>query len=267
VAISGDTAFIGAFGLNDDKGAAYVYFPYRAEDLGVAVYADNLSPHVTQAVNFTITVTNYASNPSKDVMVSVPLPAGFTLARAYSALGSYNPITGNWTIASIGANVIATLSLRGIVTHAAAGTTPVFSAALLGWDSYYLNNTASVTLNQVPVLDFSSTSLTFPGQLIQTASPSQSVMLFNESLGSLTMGTLVAPTGFVLSANTCSGHTLLPSTACTFSVQFKPVTASSYAASLTIPVASPAASRWRARLSSSSPYFSILKPIARRRAR
>ena len=241
VAISGATAFIGAQ-QHASKGAAYAYFPYHAEDLGINASSNTLIPLVGQIVTFTVTVTNFASNPSPDVMVSAPLPAGFNLLNAASALGSYDPLTGNWTIASLGADVIAALTLQSIVTDAAAGTTPVFTAALLGWDSNPFNNTVSVTLNPVPVMNSFPTSLIFSGQLTQTTSPAQTVTLYNVTMGSLTLGTLAAPTGFVLSANNCSGHKLGFGGLCTFALQFKPTSAIYYSTNLTIPVTSPAAS-------------------------
>ena len=242
VAISGSSVFVGAMNHNHNTGAAYVYFPYRSEDLGVAAYSNNLSPHVVQTVTFTVTVQNYAATPSPDVMVSAPLPPGFSLVSAASALGSYDPLTGDWTIASLGPNVMATLYLHANVTFAAGGTTPVFTAALLGGDPNPANNVSTLALNPVPVLGFNFISVTFPGQLIQTTSPEQTVSVTNVTLGSLTFGTLAAPAGFVLSTNTCGGHTLASTATCFISVQFKPSSAGSYSANLTFPVTSPAAS-------------------------
>ena len=242
VAISGDSAIVASYWHNSSKGAAYVYFPYHSEDLGVNAYSSSLSPYVGQTVTFTVSVENYGSNTSPDVMLSALLPAGFSLTKSAASLGYYDPITGEWIIDSLGANVIASLYLQAKVTASAAGTRPVFTAALLGGDANSTNNIATVTMNLVPSLKFSPTSLTFASQLIQTASPAQTVTLTNVSAGNLSLGTLAAPAGFVLSSNPCNGKVLAASGTCTFAVQFKPAAASSYSANLTIPVTSPAAS-------------------------
>ena len=77
VAISGDTAFIGAQQHNISLGgAAYVYYPYRSEDVWVNAAASTLSPLVGQTVTFTVSATNLG-NPTPAVMLSAPLADRF----------------------------------------------------------------------------------------------------------------------------------------------------------------------------------------------
>jgi uncharacterized repeat protein (TIGR01451 family) len=247
VAISGDIAFIGAYWHNNNGGAAYVYFPYRSEDLWVNTVSSNLSPRVGQMVTFTATVTNFGSNPSPAVMLSAPLPTGLSLVKSLSSLGTYDPVTGYWNVGSLGVNVTVTLELQSTVTPAAIGTSPVFTAALLGWDPNPNNNSASVAMNPVPYLGRSPSSLDF-GQQLLGAAPFQTVTVTNQTLGSITFGSLAAPAGFKIGVgplhlfDSCSNHTIAALTTCSFNVYFSATSLGVYSGNINIPSTSPISS-------------------------
>ena len=239
VAISGASAFVGANAHNASLGAAYAYSPDRSEDLGVAAYASTLSPRAGQTINFTVTVSNFAANPSLDVMVGAPLPDGFSLVSAAAGLGSYDPLTGDWTIATLGADVVASLELHATVASAAIGTSPVFTAALLGWDTKPADDVSTVTMDPVPYLGISPSTLAFGSQAVGATLPGQVVTVTNQTYGSVTFGSITAPPVLSLTNDTCSGSSLASLASCTFKVQFIATSLGPASATVNIPTTAP----------------------------
>jgi uncharacterized repeat protein (TIGR01451 family) len=238
VTTSGDSAFIGAKGNENVAGAAYVYYPIRGEDLSVNAVSSTNSPLIGQTVTFTVSVTNLDPDPSPAVMLSAPLPAGFSLVKSVSRRGSYDPVTAYWDVGSLGGYVTATLQLQAHVTPAAFGTSPVFTAALLGGDPNPGNNISTVAMNPVPYLDISPSSLAFGQQMVGASGPGQVFTVTNQTLGRITFGSLAAPAGFTLSSNTC--HGMLGSLAhCSFTVQFTPTKLSAYSGNVSISTTGP----------------------------
>jgi hypothetical protein len=88
----------------------------------------------------------------------------------------------------------------------------------------------------VPVAGISSSSLTFSHQNQGTTSTPQSVTVTNTGTGNLTISTVTiggANAGdFAKSADTCTGATVTPGSACTVRVTFTPAATASYSASL-----------------------------------
>jgi uncharacterized repeat protein (TIGR01451 family) len=242
VAISAEAAVVGAFNHNSQKGAAYMYFPYRSDqDLGVGAMASPATATPGQVVTFTASVTNYGPATAPAVLLSAPLPAGFTFVKSIASRGSYDPSTGSWSAGALAFGITATLDIQATVKAGTGGTNPAFTPRLLGSDINNTNNTASAVMH-IPLLSFSPSALTFANQLIQTASPAQGVTITNLRSGSVKFGTLALPAGFGFSSNTCSGATVAASGHCIVKVQLKPVSAVAYSGNLTIPTTSPASS-------------------------
>jgi uncharacterized repeat protein (TIGR01451 family) len=80
VALSDDTALVGAVGANADQGAAYFYQAYRSSsDLAVsAVTGSGITAYSGDTVYLTASVTNYGPASAANVMCNVSLPAGLT---------------------------------------------------------------------------------------------------------------------------------------------------------------------------------------------
>ena len=84
-------------------------------DLTITKTVDNEAPFVGDNVIFTIKVKNEGVDNFIDVLVSEQLPSGFEYISHSTNNGTYNPTTGDWTIALLTTNATATLTLKAKV--------------------------------------------------------------------------------------------------------------------------------------------------------
>ena len=105
-------------GAEDDQ-ASILVTPQQS-NLSVTKDVDNASPDVGENVTFTITVANAGPDNATGVVVSDLLPTGLTFSSKTVGQGTYDELTGVWTIGTInnGANAI----LEIIATVASVGT-------------------------------------------------------------------------------------------------------------------------------------------------
>jgi uncharacterized repeat protein (TIGR01451 family) len=235
VALSGDTALVGAPLADVNLGAVYFYYPYRTDqDLATGAAVNNASPRPFDTVIFTATVSNFGSANAPYVQVSAPLPAGFTYVSSTAMFGTYDSFTGSWDVGTVNFGVTATLKIVATVGSSLAGSSPTFTVKTLGTDLNPANNSASVSLH-VPLLSFSPSPLSFGNRLVFTTSLAKTVTVTNLSDDDVKLGTLKVPLGFILSSNTCTSGKILDSySACTFKVQFKPTTTTLYTGNITL---------------------------------
>ena len=72
-----------------------------SSDLSLSKTVDIASPNVGQNVNFAITVTNAGPDVATGVAVRDVLPTNTTLISVTPSQGSYDQVTGVWTIGTI----------------------------------------------------------------------------------------------------------------------------------------------------------------------
>ncbi len=121
--------------------------PQPVADLELSNVVNNATPAVGTNVTFTVTLTNQGPDPATDVQVNALLPAGYTLVSATPSSGSYDPITGDWTVgvlpATVGSN---TETLTLVATVLATGsydvTAQVVASGAFDPDSIPNNNNA-----------------------------------------------------------------------------------------------------------------------------
>lgn len=80
-------------------------------NLTITKTVNNPTPFVDDNVVFTITVANVGMASFTNIVVSEPLPSGYAYVTSTASHGSYNPVTGIWTIPLLPANQNATLLL------------------------------------------------------------------------------------------------------------------------------------------------------------
>lgn len=80
-------------------------------DLTISKTVDNEEPFVGDEVVFTIVVTNNGLDAFASLIVDENIPSGYTYISYTSTNGSYNPITGEWTILGLSAGQTATLNI------------------------------------------------------------------------------------------------------------------------------------------------------------
>lgn len=116
-----------------------------AADLSVTKSADTTTVTVGQTVTYRVTVRNAGPNTATGVAVTDPLPAGLTFVSATPSAGSYNPVTGQWSVGTLAVGASATLTLRAKATT----TGPVTNTATTHANEIDLrpgNNTDTVTV-------------------------------------------------------------------------------------------------------------------------
>lgn len=141
--------------VTNNSASATITPPTQA-DVIVTKTVNNTTPNVGATVLFTITVNNAGPNGATNTIVNDLLPAGYTFVSATPSTGTYNSISGIWTIGTLNTGNSATLQVAAIVN--AAGNyvnTAVGSAS--EFDPNLTNNTASATTTPIPQADLSIT--------------------------------------------------------------------------------------------------------------
>jgi uncharacterized repeat protein (TIGR01451 family) len=104
--------------FEDDEDCVTV-IPQQA-DLSLTKTANPDSVTVGDNVTFTIEVHNSGPDQATGVTVSDPLPAGTSFVSANESQGSYDPLTGIWTVGTLNVGQTATLTITVTVTSTAA---------------------------------------------------------------------------------------------------------------------------------------------------
>ncbi len=113
----------GAAGENDQ---ASVTLTPQAADLRVAKSVDNPQPNNGEPVVYTISVRNAGPSAAPSVVVQDKLPPGLLFSSASPSVGSYDPVSGAWTVGLLANNAVATLSIEAIYS---ASSTPISNTA------------------------------------------------------------------------------------------------------------------------------------------
>jgi uncharacterized repeat protein (TIGR01451 family) len=107
-AMDGEIELIEAIGYN----STIVDFDnFFESDLSLTKDVDNATPNVGDDVTFTIVVTNGGPDDALNVAVQDLLPAGLTFVSDTTLAGTYNEVTGLWTIGTITSGGTATLTV------------------------------------------------------------------------------------------------------------------------------------------------------------
>jgi uncharacterized repeat protein (TIGR01451 family) len=85
-------------------------------DLRLTKVVDNPNPSLGDTIIYTVTVTNDGPNTATNVEVTDQIPAGLTFVSATPSQGSYNPVTGIWTVGTLNNGASATLIIQAIVS-------------------------------------------------------------------------------------------------------------------------------------------------------
>jgi len=118
-------------------------------DVAIKKEVNNMNPNVGDEVEFTLTANNLGPYDGHNVEVTDLIPTGYTFVSATPSKGTYDPVTGKWTIGTLQAVYeTATLKIKAKVNAAGTYTN---TATILSTDPDpdATNNTTSVT--PVPV--------------------------------------------------------------------------------------------------------------------
>ena len=103
------------------------------------------TPNVGDQITFTVTLTNSGPDTATGVQVTDLLPAGLTFVSATPSQGSYDNVSGMWTVGTVSPGVPQTLSITATVVSPAAQTNTATISDADQFDPNTGNNTASAT--------------------------------------------------------------------------------------------------------------------------
>jgi len=118
-------------------------------DLAVTKSVNNAAPNEGGTIAYTIVLTNLGPNTATGVAVTDAVPAGVTYVSYGASSGSYNNVSGIWTVGTVAVSGSATLTITGTVNAGTAGTTITNRAAVSRSnqpDPVSTNNTGSVVI-------------------------------------------------------------------------------------------------------------------------
>ncbi|WP_152969666.1 Ig-like domain-containing protein, partial [Pedobacter sp. Hv1] len=130
-------------------------------DLRVTKIVDNMTPDAGSTVNFKITVVNDGPSDATGVKVTDLLKAGYTFVSATPSVGTYNNLTGLWTIGNLIYNQSVELAIRAKVVPDALAANYVNTATVTGDqpDPTPANNTSTITPVPRQVVDLAITKI------------------------------------------------------------------------------------------------------------
>ncbi|WP_300570937.1 gliding motility-associated C-terminal domain-containing protein [Flavobacterium sp.] len=96
-------------GCNGNNAATYNVAINTCSNLSLTKTVDNPTPFVDDNVVFTITINNVGSTLFHDVIVNEQIQSGYEFVSYTASNGTYNEVTGIWTIPTLNPNSSATL--------------------------------------------------------------------------------------------------------------------------------------------------------------
>jgi uncharacterized repeat protein (TIGR01451 family) len=131
----------------DNTSTATVLVPTGVADIAVAKTVSNAAPAVGTNVTYTITVSDLGPSDASGVAVTDVLPSGLTFVSASSSQGSYDPVSGVWTIGAIANGASKTLQIMVTVTQGGAIVNTATKTAGNETDPDPSNNSGTVVVN------------------------------------------------------------------------------------------------------------------------
>ncbi|WP_189579791.1 Ig-like domain-containing protein, partial [Mongoliitalea lutea] len=120
-------------------------------DFSILKTVDVFNPNVGEDIVFTLTASNAGPSGATNVVVTDQLPSGYTFVNAIASVGTYDEVTGIWTIGSLANGGTATLEITATVL-ATGDYTNIASITATEFDPTPGNNTSEVTPEPVNVL-------------------------------------------------------------------------------------------------------------------
>ena len=114
-------------------------------DLALTKTVSNATPNVGDTITFLVTLTNLGPSFATGVTVQDSLPAGLTFVSDTPSQGTYNRISGQWTVGVVDPSTPRTLALVATVVSSLPQTNTATISAADQFDPVTSNDTASVT--------------------------------------------------------------------------------------------------------------------------
>ena len=121
----------------------------QAADIAITKTVDNPTPKLNSNVTFTVTATNNGPSAATGVVVTDLLPSGLTYVSDLEAVGTYDPITGAWSIGGLANGTSTTLTLVATATSTTTVTNTATKTGEVQPDPVSTNNSASAAVTGV----------------------------------------------------------------------------------------------------------------------
>ncbi|WP_136797747.1 DUF11 domain-containing protein [Desulfosediminicola ganghwensis] len=124
-----------------------ITFTTTATDLALEKSVDSSVVQQSDSVQFSLTITNQGPNNASGVVVNDQLPAGLSYQASTPSVGSYDPVSGNWSVGMLNTGASATLTIDTQVSAAIGNIVNTATITVLNEiDGYAGNNSASAEL-------------------------------------------------------------------------------------------------------------------------
>ena len=108
--------------------------PVLLSDLAVTKTVDEPAPALGATVVFTVALANGGPADAQGVVVTDAVPAGLTFQSAAMTAGTYDSVSGEWTVGSVANTAADTLWITGVADSSSGGLTLASTAALSALD-------------------------------------------------------------------------------------------------------------------------------------
>ncbi len=152
--VEGDGIEVGNDYRVNEQGRTYYYLAIEDNhthlcDLQVGLAADDSTPAVGESVTFTVDLLNDGPDDATGVALTVVLPTGLSYVSSAPAVGTYDDVTGIWTVGDLHKHVATELAVTALVGAGAAGQSLTATAgvsALVESDTDGSNNMAGANV-------------------------------------------------------------------------------------------------------------------------
>jgi uncharacterized repeat protein (TIGR01451 family) len=159
-------------------------------DISINKTASNSNPAPGTSLNYSIALRNNTANVISPVTVSDTLDPSLTLQSCTTTGSGSCQVSGNnvtVTYSTMAASENDTITLAVMVSSSASA--PIVNTATANWTNASGNAATNWSTLQLPLgtpkAKLNTTSLTFPNQVVNTTSPSQTVAVTNNGTGDL----------------------------------------------------------------------------------
>lgn len=186
----------------------------QSANLSLTKTVTDATPRVGATVTYLVTINNAGPDAATGVSVSDLLPQGLLLTNVLASAGSYDPVTGEWSVGRANVGTPVTLAISARVMQ--ISNAPIVNRAeISASDQFDANSTpnnqrvgedddASVTINPVPVADVTVAKVA-PAALIPGTDATYKIIVRNlgPSIASAVNLADPGPPGLALKSSSC----------------------------------------------------------------
>ncbi len=183
-------------------------------DVGVTKTVAPPAVVVGGSVTYTVTATNHGPNPASGIVVTDRLPAGVLYQSSAPSQGSYDPVTGAWSIGALAVGQSVTLGITATVQVPGPITNIAVRTGQNEPDANPANDSAVAVVNSPPYADIGVAKSVSPAAPAVGAPVTFTVRVTNYGPANAPAVVVddAVPAGYALSSATPSAGSYVPAT-------------------------------------------------------